>query len=52
MRYPYLKDSSFLKEIDKLKIKEQFVKIILLDFYENPIREIQGKAISGIILIC
>lgn len=47
MRYPYLKDSSFLKEIDKLKIKEQFVKIILLDFYENPIREIQGKAISG-----
>lgn len=47
MRYPYLKDSSFLREIDKLRIKEQFVKIVLLDFYENSIREIQGKAISG-----
>ena len=45
--FPYLKDSFFLKKFDKLKIKEQLVKIIVLTFDEKPIEEIQGKIISG-----
>ena len=44
---PYLKDKDFLKEIDNMKIKEQFVKITILDFQERPIQDIQGKVISG-----
>ena len=28
--FPYLKDFSFLKKFDELKIKEQFVKIVVL----------------------
>lgn len=47
MRYEYLKNSAFLKKIDEMPLKEQFVKIIVLDFLENPITEIQGKVISG-----
>ena len=45
--FPYLNDSSFLKRFDKIKLKEQFVKLIVLDFYQNPIQQIQGKVISG-----
>ena len=45
--FPYLKDKDFLKEIDNMKIKEQFVKITVLDFKERPIQDIQGKVISG-----
>ena len=45
--FPYLKDSQFLKEFDQQKNKEQFVKIIVLDFKQNPIEEIQGKTTSG-----
>lgn len=45
--YPYLKDTFFLNLIDKLKVKEQYVKITLLDFLEKPIRSIQGQIISG-----
>ena len=45
--FPYLKDSSFLQQFDKIKLKEQFVKIIVLDFHQNPIQQIQGKIISG-----
>ena len=45
--FPYLKDSSFLQIIDRMKVKEQYVKITVLDFQENPIREIQGKVVSG-----
>jgi hypothetical protein len=47
MKYSYLNDSAFLKEIDSLKLKEQYVKIVLLDFKENPIKEIQGYATGG-----
>lgn len=47
MVYNYLKNSTFLKEIDEMPIKEQFVKITVLDFLENPIQEIQGKITSG-----
>lgn len=45
--YEHLNDSQFLKEFQSLKVKEQFLKIELLDFDENPIKEIQGKCISG-----
>ena len=45
--FPYLKDSAFLKKFDKLKIKEQLVKLVVLTFDEKPIEEIQGKVISG-----
>lgn len=47
MIYEYLKNSAFLKKIDEMPLKEQFVKIIVLDFLENPITEIQGKVTSG-----
>ena len=44
----YLNDSAFLKEIDTMRIKEQYVKITVLDFqHEMPQQEIQGKIISG-----
>lgn len=45
--FPYLKDNVFLKEIDNMKVKEQFTKITVLDFQENPIQDIQGKVTSG-----
>lgn len=43
----FLNDSAFLKEIDKMRIKEQYVKITVLNFQEQPIQEIQGKILSG-----
>ena len=45
--FPYLKDSSFLKKFDEIKLKEQFVKVVVLTFNEQPIEEIQGRVISG-----
>lgn len=45
--FPYLKDSTFLKTFDEIKLKEQFVKIIVLTFDEMPIQEIQGKVTGG-----
>lgn len=45
--FPYLKDSTFLKEFDKIRLKEQFVKLIVLTFDEQPIEEIQGRVVSG-----
>ena len=45
--FPYLKDSTFLKKFDEIKLKEQFVKIVVLNFNEDPIQEIQGKVIGG-----
>jgi len=38
--FPYLKDSVFLKKFDEIKLKEQYVKIIVLTFDEKPIQEI------------
>lgn len=44
----YLNDTKFLEEIDKLKIRVQYAKIILLDFAtEKPIKEIQGRITQG-----
>ena len=45
--FPYLKDSLFLKAFDKLKLKEQYVKLIVLTFDEKPIQEIEGKVTGG-----
>lgn len=45
--YSYLKDSAFLLEIDKQKIKEQYIKIICLDLNERPLKEIQGRCTNG-----
>ena len=44
--YEYLNDEDFLKEMITFPIKEYFLKIILLDWDENPIKQIQAKAIS------
>lgn len=43
----YLKDTEFLRKLDKMKIRTQFAKIILLDFAEKPIKEIQGTITNG-----
>lgn len=43
----YLKDVEFLRKLDRMKIRTQFAKIILLDFAEKPIKEIQGTITSG-----
>lgn len=45
--YPYLKDSAFLKQIDELKRKEQYIEIIVLNKDEKPIVAIQGKTVGG-----
>ena len=45
--FPYLKNSSFLKQFDKIHLKQQFVKLTVLDFKEKPIATIEGKVISG-----
>ena len=47
IKYNYLNDSTFLKELDTMRIKEQYIKITVLDFHERPGQEIQGKIISG-----
>ena len=49
--YPYLKDKIFLKEIDKMILKEQYIKITALDMEEKPIKEIQGRVTGGSINI-
>ena len=46
-RYEYLEDKEFLKEIDNLHLKEQYVKITVLNWNENPIQEIQGIVTGG-----
>lgn len=45
--YEYLQDLDFLLQIDTLPIKEQYIKLIALDWEENPIQEIHGFATSG-----
>lgn len=59
--YPYLQDSyyedansqrqrrNFLAEIDNFINQKQYVRITLLNWQENPIKEIQGELTSGTI---
>lgn len=49
INYTYLKDKDFLKKMDEQRLREQFVKITLLDWNEDPIEEIQGLATGGTI---
>lgn len=43
----YLKDSTFLKNFDKEKLKEQYVRICSLDWNERELGEVQGRISSG-----
>ena len=45
--YEYLKDESFLKKLDSLHIRENTIKITVLDWQENPIDNIEGLVSSG-----
>lgn len=45
--FEYLNDMEFLQKIDKLNVRVQYAKIILLSFDEKPIKEIQGTITSG-----
>ena len=46
-RTEFLKDNHFLKMIDTLPVKQQYLKLTILDWNEESLNEIQGKAISG-----
>ena len=46
-KYDYLTDADFLKYVDSLHLKEQYAKITLLDWEENPIKDIQGIITGG-----
>lgn len=45
--YPYLENEEFLKEIDQLQLKVNYFKIILLNWQEQEIEEIQGRITGG-----
>lgn len=47
--YPYLKDKTFLKELDLSILKELFIKINVLDWNERPIAAIEGRSTGGTI---
>ena len=46
-QYPYLTDTDFIKTVHQQKIQEQYAKITLLDWLENPIQDIQGIVTGG-----
>lgn len=46
-RYPYLSDNEFLSIVDQMNIREQVVKLTLLNWNEKPIRDIQGLVTGG-----
>lgn len=45
--YEYLNDKSFLEMMVNKHLKEQYVKITVLNWNENPIKEIQGFVTGG-----
>lgn len=45
--FEYLDDLEFLMKLDKLNLRTQYAKIILLSFDEKPIKEIQGNITAG-----
>lgn len=47
VRYPYLQDEEFLNYFDNIHLKEQFVKITILDKLERPIQDIEGITTGG-----
>ena len=46
-REEYLQDTSFLKQLSGFHIKEYFVKIIVLNWQEEELQDIEGKVISA-----
>ena len=46
-KYDYLTDADFLKLVDLQRIKEQFAKITVLDWAENPVQDITGIVTGG-----
>ena len=46
-RYDYLNDTKFLQELTESKIKEQYVKITVLDWDEHILQQITGKTLGG-----
>ena len=50
--FKYLDDTAFLKYFDKVKLKQQYAKIVVLTFAEEkPIAEIQGRVTGGSIAL-
>ncbi len=47
VRYNYSNDSEFLDIICREKLQEQFIKITVLDWFERPIKEVQGIVTGG-----
>lgn len=47
MATDFLRDQVFLNELDKHRAKEEFVRITILSWDEQPISYIQGKVING-----
>ena len=45
--YEYSNNKDFLSLIDKEHLKEQYVKITILDWLERPIQEVQGVVTGG-----
>ena len=45
--YEYSHDENFLKKIDNQRLQKQYIKLILLDWKENPLTEIQGFSTGG-----
>lgn len=45
--YEYLNDEDFLTELYNYRLPEQYFKITILDWLENPLREIQGLITGG-----
>ena len=43
----FLQDKVFLQALDSLHIKEQYIKITVLNWKEEPLQQIQGIVISG-----
>lgn len=50
-KYPYLSDKDFLKIVDELPITTLYSRIVLLNWAEQPIQEIQGRIVGGTISI-
>lgn len=45
--YNYLNDNQFLVALEREKIKVHYIKLVLMSFDEQPIKEIQGIATNG-----
>lgn len=49
--FPYLKDEAFLLEVDNARVRELTTRLILLNWQEQPVKEIQGRTTDGSINI-